>query len=68
VATRLQASNALAKIIITRPLMILSSSMGGIVRHGAGAGVSEEDANIAMHRRWGGVSVVSTKFTFMKSY
>src|SRR3984893_19355558 len=42
VARRLPASTALAKIIITRPLMTFSSSLGGIVRHRADAGVSEK--------------------------
>src|SRR5450755_3549013 len=42
VARRLPASTALAKIIITRPLMTFSSSLGGIVRHRADAGVSKK--------------------------
>jgi len=41
----LPASTALAKIIITRPLMTFSFGMGGTFRHRAlsDAGVSEED-------------------------
>jgi hypothetical protein len=43
VARRLPASTALAKIIITRPLMTFSFGMGGIFRHRAlsDAGVSQ---------------------------
>src|ERR1700682_697255 len=45
VARRLPASTALAKIIITRPLMTFSFGMGGTFRHRASsdAGVPEED-------------------------
>src|SRR6266853_2689875 len=45
VARRLPASTALARIIVTRPLITFSFGMGGTCRHRAlsDAGVSEED-------------------------
>src|SRR3984885_4460616 len=64
VATRLPASTALAKITITRRLIVLSIGIGErppLVGRGS---VSGRGANVAIEWRWDFLPVVSTKFSF----
>jgi hypothetical protein len=66
VARRLPASNALAKIIIVRPLMTLSIWLGGRAATGpvSDAVLRKVISNVAMQGRWECLSVVSTKISF----
>src|SRR4030081_2559968 len=67
VASRLPASTALAKIIITRPLMTFSIGMGGLFRRGSGQTprVSRQDKRRRRDELEIGVlAVASTKFYF----
>jgi hypothetical protein len=66
VARRLPASNALAKIIIVRPLMTFSIWLGGVPPQDRFQTLffCKVTANVAMKGRWECLFVVSTKISF----